>query len=95
MDWKRFQARVPVGTMVRGNDWSGIVLENYPYLEEEQVLPHVAAEYVGEFWEKFNTQPCLRFQPFDLPGESKFLVLWSTIQFFINDQWLTFEQVMA
>lgn len=100
VDWTAFSERVPVGTMVRGDkaedgsgQWQGILLENKPYRFEDFI-----ANIVFEDDKKLKRaiMPLrLGIQTFDETEESTVMFDFPDVQYFINDEWLTFEQVMA
>lgn len=102
IDWDEFSSRVSVGTQVRAFHTfgvevirRGILLENTPCFEEHVARVCDSASQLAMEYAWCIRNPFLRYQDFSLTFEGKFLPLYTYAQFSINDQWLTFGQVMA
>jgi hypothetical protein len=97
IDWDKFAERVPAGTKVRcGGEawayWHGILLENYPYSQLEELNP-LGRDY-ARIVEHILRTPQLRIQTF-AHSETQYANPIKTMQYFMNGQWRTFDEVMA
>ncbi len=99
IDWETFAERVPAGTMIRYEPsnltiWSGILLENILCPEEDLGYTETVRD-VEFHYQHFNETPVFRVQDFEEDEVEWFQPLGKGIKYLINDQWLTFSQVMA
>lgn len=99
IDWERFAERVPAGTMVKyeaADDyvWSGIILENIPCPEEDLGYTETV-EDVEHHYTYFAKRPLLRVQDFEEDEIEWFQPFAKGIKYLINDDWLSFNQVLA
>lgn len=103
-DWTLFGKRVHAGVRVRGIGpdrtvwWQGILLENYPYGQEEFFADIQSCYYARRIQLQNRQRPRLRFQPIDELGESYFLLMGRssvTIEFRIKGKWRSLTQIMA
>ena len=102
IDWDKFAERVPVNTIARCRlkDYTsecGVLIENYPYAEDEHRANRDdwGVKLYGTIWQNLSNYPALRFQWFDSLEESHILANSPLIQYLIDCQWLTFDEVMA
>lgn len=104
IDWDKFSTRINAGkTLVRNSvKWEGILLEDKPYSAEDW---HAAR---GALWTNYDRDTDGR-SPNALKLQYLYATNWTVnqenngygsedvtiLEYFINDQWLTFEQVMS
>lgn len=100
--WVKFARHVTVGSEVRNmrdgkEQWRGVLLENYPYGAEEYIEEECESlRYYRMNLRKLQQRPTLRFQEYAdrLPQRQAILALWPTLQFFVQDQWLSMAEIL-
>ena len=98
--WAHFSARVPVGTWVRGMNkeggisWTAIALENYPFHYEE-MLSGSSQRFYQSNMKYLHKDPCLVCQGIEETYITQFKMRYPCVQYFINGNWLTFDEIMA
>lgn len=100
LDWDHFAAVVPAGTLVRGahpapsdGEWEGILLEN---------KPHTREDFIANVWLEHDKKlrhlrmgDWLKMQCFRDIEDSRVMVDFPDVQYLINGQWLTFNEIMV
>ncbi len=101
IDWNRFAARVPAGTIVKherteGNPhyWAGIILENKPFVED-RVNRDIGPDHLRRDYEYWDCNPSLRLQDFEAHQIEVMSPILEEVYYLINDEWLSFNEVMA
>ena len=100
IDWQKFGERVKAGTMIRYEPedyypgWVGILLENTPCPEEDLGYTETVGD-VEYRYTRYVERPLLRMQDFEEEEIEWVQPLGKGVQYLINGEWLTYEQVMA
>lgn len=98
IDWERFAARVPAGTVILYQKrYEGILIENYPWRAVED---HLELEFsAGKEMVFKHPRNWLRFEPFDKENRGPLSEAYEEyaphLIYLIDGQWLTFDEVMT
>lgn len=76
--------------------WEGILLENWPYFEEETIiqLPPNMPESIERRRYQALCVPHLRFQDFNSIEDEMINMQHEDVQYLIDGTWLSFAQIM-
>ena len=100
IDWNKFAQRVPPGTMVRNtesdHEWYAFLLESYPFRHDDLLAGSLVDEKsYALLMQGFDEHLRLRIQDLTLPELEIICPDWPFLEYFIDDEWLTFHEVMT
>jgi hypothetical protein len=99
IDWQTFAARVPAGTLIRGEEdedgktWEGVLLENKPHCFEDFIA---GIMYEDDKKLKRAIMPIrLSMQDFDEIETSTVMVDYPDVEYLIDGTWVSYAQLMT